>query len=88
MKDNYLKLKDKNGKSKEYRIILDIEDTSSKVNYVIYTDDKKDKDGSVIAYASTYVLSKKGNMTKLQAVKSEEEFDFIDRILSSLETNN
>lgn len=88
MKDNCLLLKDKNGKKQEYRIILDIKNTSSKLNYVIYTDDKKDKNGSVIAYASSYVLSDKGNMTKLKPLENKEDFDFIERILSSLETNN
>ena len=68
MKDNYLTMKDKNGKKREYRILLDIEDTTKKVNYVIYTDDKKDKNGSMKAYASTYILSPKGNMTKLKRV--------------------
>ena len=57
MKDNYLTMKDKNGKKREYRILLDIEDTTKKVNYVIYTDDKKNKDGSIKAYASNYILS-------------------------------
>lgn len=88
MKDNYLTLKDKNGKKKEYRILLDIEDTTENVNYVIYTDDKKNKDGNVHAYASTYVLSEKGNMTKLKPVVNEDEFDFIEKILNSLETDN
>ena len=88
MKDNYLTLKDKNGKKHEYRIILDIEDTNKKVNYVLYTDDKKDKNGSVKCYASTYILSASGNMTKLKPVESDEEFEFIERILNSLETDN
>ncbi len=88
MKDNYLTMKDKNGKKREYRILLDIEDTTKKVNYVIYTDDKKNKDGSIKAYASTYILSEKGNMTKLKPVSSIEEFDFIEKILDSLETSN
>ncbi len=88
MKDNYLTMKDKNGKKHEYRILLDIEDTTNKVNYVIYTDDKKNKDGSIKAYASTYILSEKGNMTKLKPVSEVEEFDFIEKILDSLETNN
>lgn len=88
MKDNYLTMKDKNGKKHEYRILLDIEDTTKKVNYVIYTDDKKNKDGSIKAYASTYILSEKGNMTKLKPVSEKEEFDFIEKILDSLETNN
>ena len=84
MKDNILTLKDNKGKKKEYRILLDIKDTSSKVNYVLYTEDKKNKDGSIIVYASSYVLSPKGNMTKLKALTKEEEFDFLDDILSSL----
>lgn len=88
MKNNYITLKDKKGQKKEYRIILDIKDTSSNLNYVIYTDEKKDKNGSVIAYASSYVLSDKGNMTKLHALNDSKEFEFIENILSSLETNN
>ncbi len=88
MKDNYLTLKDKNGKKKEYRILLDIEDTNKKVNYVIYTDDKKDKNGSIKCYASSYILSEKGNMTKLKSVSEKDEFDFLEKVLSSLDTNN
>ena len=88
MKDNFLTLKDKNGKKKEYRILLDIEDTNKKVNYVIYTDDKKDKNGSIKCYASSYILSEKGNMTKLKSVSEKDEFDFLEKVLSSLDTNN
>lgn len=84
MKNNFITLKDKNGKKKDYRILLDVEDTSSNVNYILYTEDKKNKDGSVIAYASSYVLSEKGNMTKLKALTTEEEFEFLGNILSSL----
>ena len=84
MKDNFLTLKDKNGKKKNYRIILDVRDTSSEYNYVLYTEDKKDKDGSIIVYASSYIMSPKGNMTRLKALTTEEEFDFLDNILSSL----
>lgn len=84
MKDNIIKLKDKNGKTKEYRVILDIENNSTKLNYVIYTEDKKDKNGSIIAYASSYILSDKGNMTKLKPLETEEEYSFINEILSSL----
>ena len=88
MKDNYLTMKDKNGKKVEYRILLDIEDTTRNVNYVIYTDDKKSRDGSVKAYASTYILSSKGNMTKLKPVSDLEELNFVERVLDSLQTND
>ena len=85
MKNNYITLKDKKGNKKEYRILLNIEETTNNVNYVIYTDDTKNANGEVKAYASTYVLSEKGNMTKLKPVEMKEEFDFIEQILSSLE---
>ncbi len=86
MKDNYITLKDNNGKKHEYRILLDIEDTNSKVNYVIYTNEDKNDNNDLICYASSYVLSDKGNMTKLKPISTEEEFDFIGRILESLES--
>ena len=86
MKDNYLTLKDSKGKKHEYRIILDVEDTNKKQNYVIYTDESKDKNGDIICYASTYVLSSKGNMTKLSPVSKKTEFEFLSNILSSLES--
>ncbi len=85
MKDNYLTLKDKKGNKKEYRILLNIE-CDNNINYVIYTDDKKTKDGDIKAYASSYVLSDKGNMTKLKQVENKDELDFIEKILDSLET--
>jgi uncharacterized protein YrzB (UPF0473 family) len=86
MKDNCLVLKDKNGKKTEYRIILDVKDTSKDLNYVIYTEDKKDKNGSIISYASSYVLSDKGNMTKFKPL-AKDEMDFLNKILSSLDNN-
>ena len=85
MKDNTLTLKDKNGKKKEYRILFDIESVEENKNFVIYTDDSKEKDGEIKAYASTYEKSKSGNMTKLKPVKTKDEFDFIDKILDSLQ---
>lgn len=88
MKDNYLTLKDSKGNKKEYRILFNIEDSNNKYNYVIYTDDSKNKEGKIKTYASTYILSDKGNMTKLKPVETAEEYDFIEKILNSLEGSN
>ena len=35
MKDNYITLKDKNGKKKESRILLNLEGTTNDVNYLM-----------------------------------------------------
>ena len=83
MEKNLLTLKDKNGNKIKCRILFNIE--CDDINYVIYTEDKKNKSGEIISYASRYVLSEKGNMTKLKPVTNREEFDFISKILSSLE---
>lgn len=86
MKDNFITLKDSHGKKHEYRIILDVEDTTLKVNYLVYTDESKDKNGNVVCYAATYILSDKGNVTKLKPISKEEEYDFLSRVLGSLES--
>ena len=84
MKDNVITLKDSKGKKHEYRVLIDVENTSLKVNFIVYTDEEKNENGDVICYASTYVLSDKGNITKLKPVSKPEEFDFLSKILCSL----
>ena len=86
MKDNCLTLKDSKGKKHDYRIIIDVKDSDNKVNYIVYTDENKDSNGDLICYASTYVLSESGNITKLKPVNTEEEFNFLSKILGSLES--
>lgn len=85
MKENVISLKDKNGKKKDYRILFDIESYEDNKNFIIYTDDSKTKDGEIKVYASTYSISKSGNMTKLKPISDKEELDFIEKILSSIE---
>lgn len=88
MKDNYIKLKSENGDIKDYRILLNIENTNNSLNYLVYTNDTKTKDGSLKVYVSTYVLNDKGNMIKFKPVETKEEYDFIDKILKSLEVKD
>ncbi len=85
MRNNYITLKDKNGKKREYRVLFDVENTNNKLNYIVYTDDKRDDNGIVSCFASSYVLSDKGNITKMKAISSDEEFKILSNILESLE---
>lgn len=85
MKNNYISLKDKNGKKKDYRILFNIESSNDKLNYIIYTDESKTKSGDIKAYASSYELSDAGNMTKLKKISKKEDFEFIEKILESLQ---
>ena len=85
MKENIVSLKDENGNKKDYRILFDIESFEDNKRYLIYTDDSKTKTGEIKVYASTYVLSKSGNITKLKPISSKEELFFVEKILSSIE---
>ena len=87
MKDNYIVLKGNDGSKKEYRVLLNIENSTKNVNYIVYTEDKKNKNDEVMAYASTYEISDKGNMIKFNPVEMKEEYDFIEQVLSSIEGN-
>ena len=73
MKDNYITLKDKEGNKKEYRILMNIEETSNDVNYLVYTDDSINDNGELNVSVSSYVLSDKGNMTKFRELETKEE---------------
>ena len=86
MKENILTLKDKNGKKKEYRILFNIESVEENKNYAIYTDDTENENGEKNVYVLTYTLSASGNMTKLKPLENKEEYEFIEKILSSLES--
>ncbi len=86
MKNNCITLKDSKGKKHDYRILIDVEDSENKLNYILYTDESKDSNGDVVCYASTYVLSAAGNITKLKPVSTEEEFNFLSKLLGSLES--
>ena len=48
MEKNLLTLKDKNGNKIKCRILFNIE--CDDINYVIYTEDKKNKSGEIVMY--------------------------------------
>lgn len=69
------------GKEKEYRVILNVEDVEGK-NYVIYTEDEmKDKD--IIAYAAEYEMI--NGKPKLKSIKDDKTWEFIRDLLNSLQ---
>ncbi|MBQ4263769.1 MAG: DUF1292 domain-containing protein [Bacilli bacterium] len=88
MKENVLTIKDKKGNKKEYRILFNIESYEENKNYIICTDDTKNSKGEINVHALTYQISAAGNMTKLKHIEKKEEYDFLEKILTSLESEN
>ena len=78
MENDVLKLKDKSGNIKEYRIILIFNDNK---NYVIYTDNIKNNDKSINVYASVF---NPNDLSFFDSVLSYEEWKMIEERLNLL----
>ena len=54
-----------------------------KKQYVVYTDNSKDKDGNIRVFASIYKIGENGG--ELLPVKSEKEWKIIETILETIQ---
>ena len=81
-KQKFVVIDDK-GKEIECEPLFTFESEETKKNYVVYTDNSKDKDGNVRVFASIYEVTDKGN--KLLPIKSEKEWKVIETILESIQ---
>ena len=74
---------DEKGKEVECEPLFTFESEETKKNYVVYTDNSRDKDGNIRVFASIYEVTDKGN--KLLPIKSEKEWKVIETILESIQ---
>lgn len=81
-KQTFVVLDDK-GKEIVCEPLFTFESEETKKQYVVYTDNSKDKDGNVRVFASIYEVTDKGN--KLLPIKSEKEWKVIETILESIQ---
>ncbi len=75
----YLKLIDKDGKEEKYEILVTFKWQNK--NYVVYTDNTYNENNELNVYASIYYPN---DSSKLDPIESNEEWDKIDEMLSSL----
>lgn len=81
-KNSIFTAKDGNGKSTTYEIIFKFESEETKKNYVVYTDNIKEK-GRLRVYANIY--DKTGRSRELLPIETEEEWNTIEAFLTKLE---
>ena len=81
-KQKFVVLDDK-GKEVECEPLFTFESEETKKNYIVYTDNSKDKDGNVRVFASIYKVTDKGG--QLLPIKSEKEWKVIETILESIQ---
>ena len=73
---------DEKGKEIECEPLFTFESEETNKQYVVYTDNTKDKDGNIRVFASIYEVTDKGN--KLLPIKSDKEWKVIEMILESI----
>lgn len=81
--ERYFTVSDANGKTIEYEILFTFDSDETKKSYIVFTDNNKDKDGSIITYAATY--DKNGEKLELRDIETEKEWNLIETILSQIE---
>ena len=74
---------DENGKKVECEPLFTFESEETKKQYVVYTDNSKDKDGNTRVFASIYNVTDKGG--ELLPIKTEKEWKVIETILESIQ---
>jgi len=86
VEENKFKIIDKKGKEIEFEVLFTFESDETKKNYMVYTDNTKDKDGNTRVYASVFVPNKEP--LELLPVETEREWKVIETILESIQDEN
>lgn len=84
MEKNKLIMQNEKGESIEAKVLFTVEDAKTLKNYIVYTDNKKDNKGNIKTYVSLYENDEEEDKINLFPITTSEEFDFINKILSSL----
>lgn len=82
-KNRYFTVTDQNGKTIEYEILFTFDSEETGKSYLVFTDNAFDEDGNIITYAATY--DKNGEVLELQDIETEQEWNLIESLLSSIE---
>jgi len=82
-KGRFFTIATSDGKSVEYEILFTFDSDDTKKSYIIFTDNNTDQEGSIITYAATY--DKNGEELKLSDIKTDKEWDLIEKLLSQIE---
>ena len=80
---NTITIRDEDGKETVCDILFTFDNEETKKSYIVYTDNTKDETGKVKVYASIY--DPKTPKCKLEEIKTEKEWKYIDTILKTLQ---
>ncbi len=82
-KNRYFTVTDKEGNTIEYEILFTFDSDETGKSYIVFTDHSLDEEGSIVTYAAVY--DKNGEVLELQDIETEQEWNLIENLLSSIE---
>ena len=74
---------DEKGNKVECEPLFTFESEETGKQYVVYTDNTRDKNGNVRIFASIYNITEKGG--EFLPIKDEKEWKFVETILESIQ---
>ena len=83
MKENKFTMIDENGEEHTYDVLFTFESEETHKNYIVYTDNTLDEEGSTKVFASVYDPT--GQNPSLLPIETEKEWQVIENILSSVQ---
>ena len=81
--DNKIVVINEKGKEVEYEVLFTFESDETNKNYMVYTDNTEDENGSTRVYASVFTPGKEP--IELLPVETEREWKIIETILDSIQ---
>lgn len=76
---DYFTVIDKDGKESKYEILLTFTSPDTNKNYIVYTDNTKDKEGLIKTYASIY--EEDDDKLKLTPIEDDKEWNMVEKLL-------
>ncbi len=74
------------GTTEEVELLVCFEFNDSKKEYVVYTKNEKDENGNITIYVSS--VDRSGDMPRMGAIESDEEWSRIKDVLRELSKND
>ena len=82
-KNRYFTVTDQSGNTVQYEILFTFDSDETKKSYIVFTDNTEDEDGNIVTYAAVY--DKNGETLELNDIETDEEWNIIEHLLSSIE---
>lgn len=83
MENGKIVLKNDKGETLECDVLFTFDSDETNKSYIVYTDNTLDSNGNIKTYANVY--DPKGKNLDLQPIKTKEEWQVIENILSSVQ---